>query len=411
MKKLLSVLFLCTCLNMQAKQIRILFIGNSYTYVNDLPNTFRQLALAAGDSVMVDNNTPGGYTFNGHTTNATTLAKIMLGNWDYVVLQAQSQEPSFSPASVLANTYPGAKTLDSLVKVYNPCAETVFYMTWGRKNGDASNCAFYPPVCTYAGMQQRLRESYLLFSQDNNATCAPVGMAWKKVIDSFSSVNLYQADASHPSIHGTYLTACVFYATIFHKPTASNPFLPVGISNSEAFYMQQYADNTVLDSLENWQQYGDLPFASFQQSINGNTVNFINDSKRFTNCKWYFGDGDSSTAINPSHTYASANNYQVQLLVTDNCKTSTAKKSMVVNGALGSQDIKNANNIRFEASRLIIENVVKQQVLYLYNLNGQVVKQFLLQKGTNTFPISEQPGIYLVRLAGNENQSLKITIP
>ena len=94
-----------------AQQTRVLFIGNSYTGVNDLPGMFYNLALSLGDTVYYESNSPGGFTFNMHTTNTTTLQKIALPGWDYVVLQAQSQEPSFSPSQVAANTYPYATKL------------------------------------------------------------------------------------------------------------------------------------------------------------------------------------------------------------------------------------------------------------------------------------------------------------
>ena len=137
----------------------ILWLGNSYTGTNNLPGTFRQLSLAAGDSVDHDSYTPGGYTFEGHSTNATTLNKIAEEPWDFVVLQEQSQRPSFPPAQVANEVYPYAEILVDSIRSNHECTEPLFYMTWGRRAGDQQNCQFYPPLCTYAGMQQRLRES------------------------------------------------------------------------------------------------------------------------------------------------------------------------------------------------------------------------------------------------------------
>lgn len=175
---------------------------------------------------------------------------------------AQSQEPSFSPGQVQTDTYPFAKKLDSLIHLSNPCAETVFYMTWGRKNGDAGNCAAYPPVCTYEGMQQRLRESYLEMSDDNDATCSPVGVAWRtfKAVPFSRTLN---PDESHPSVNGTYLAACVFYTSLYQKSTVGASYVLAGVQATDAPNIQAIASATVLDSLENWQQYGHLPYADF----------------------------------------------------------------------------------------------------------------------------------------------------
>lgn len=135
------------------KKIQVLFLGNSYTSVNNLPLMISNLASAAGDTLVFESNLPGGYTFQNHYSNNTSKTLIKSRHWDYVVLQAQSQEPSFPTDQVAFQTLPYAIGLNNLIISNDSCTKTVFYETWGRKNGDASNCAFYPPVCTYQGMQ------------------------------------------------------------------------------------------------------------------------------------------------------------------------------------------------------------------------------------------------------------------
>ena len=230
---------------------KILFIGNSYTYVNNLPQMLHDFAIMNNDTILFDANTIGGYTFQNHCSDATTISKIKSQQWDYVVLQEQSQTPSFPPSQVQTDCYPYAKRLDSLIKANDSCTQTIFYMTWGRKYGDASNCASYPPLCTYAGMQLRLRESYLEMADSNKTFVAPAGAAWRNSIIADSTINLYQSDNSHPSVEGTYLTACVFYATIFNKSPIANPFMS-SLGHATAVFLQTIAKQTVLDSLSNW---------------------------------------------------------------------------------------------------------------------------------------------------------------
>ena len=110
---------------------RVLFLGNSYTSVNNLPQIVADVAASLGDTLIFDSNSPGGYTFQGHSTDATSLAKIALGNWDYVILQEQSQRPSFPISQVETDVFPYAHILDSIINAENQCAETVFFMTWG----------------------------------------------------------------------------------------------------------------------------------------------------------------------------------------------------------------------------------------------------------------------------------------
>jgi len=233
------------------KKINVLFLGNSYTYVNNLPQLIKDIANANGDTLLYDSNCIGGYTFENHFNDVTSCAKIKAQAWNFVVLQAQSQEPSFSPGQVAAQTLPFAIKLDSLVKRANLCAQSVFFETWGRKNGDASNCAAYPPLCSYVGMQDRLRASYKLFADTTHTLMSPVGEAWRKSITNKPSLELYSTDESHPVIEGSYLAACVFYEVLFRKSVVANSYT-AGLTATNVAFLQQVAHSVVNDSLLVW---------------------------------------------------------------------------------------------------------------------------------------------------------------
>ena len=114
---------------MHAQQTSVLFIGNSYTYVNDLPNTLRQLALSLDDTMTVASSAPGGYTLFQHSTYAPTIAAIESQDWDFVVLQEQSQLGAL-PFDV-TTTELGASALVQRIEENHECTYPVFYMTWG----------------------------------------------------------------------------------------------------------------------------------------------------------------------------------------------------------------------------------------------------------------------------------------
>lgn len=211
----------------------------------------KQIALSLGDNILHDSSTPGGYTFQAHSIYGPTLTKINAQDWDYVVLQAQSQEPAFDPAQVAVDTYPYADSLVQDILANDSCSRILFYMTWGRKNGDAANCPFYPVICTYEGMQYRLRQSYLEMAQNNNAEVAPVGVTWRTIRQTDTTIELYQADESHPSLAGTYVAACTFYCSLFHKPL-TGAYIPAGLDSADAIFIQQTAQAIVFDSLGTW---------------------------------------------------------------------------------------------------------------------------------------------------------------
>jgi len=402
---ILSILLLFVC-NAFATTRKVLFIGNSYIYTNDLPGVLQQLAASMGDTLVYDQNTVGGQTLEGHSTDNTTIAKIFSQPWDIVVLQEQSQRPAFPPAQVASDTYPFAHKLDSLVKANNTCSQTFFFMTWGYQNGDASNCNFYPVICTYAGMQQRLRESYLQMAQDNNASVFPVGMAWKKVRDSFPAINLYNPDQSHPSLEGTYLAACVYYASIYHKSPLNSTYT-AGLNATTAQNLQRIGGNTVLDSLEQWQQHGNYPLARFTQQQTGSTITFTNQSMRANSWFWTFGDNTTSTQQNPAHTYAGNGTYEVTLNAANGCMTAVEKTTVTTGSTAVVGLDKDRSMVVASCDHYItVSNPQLQKAsLVLYNTAGQMVGRYEVNERAHSWPISTNTGIYYYRVITKEGGS------
>jgi hypothetical protein len=305
------------------KKVNALFLGNSYTYVNNLPQLIKDIALANGDTLVFDSNCPGGQTFQGHFNDLTSLTKINSQAWDCVILQAQSQEPSFSPTQVDSQTLPYAVKLDSIIKNNNLCSETIFFETWGRKYGDASNCASYAPVCSYLGMQNRLRASYKLFADTTHGIMSPAGEAWRKSIAQNPTLELYSSDESHPSLEGSYLTACVFYETLFHKSVLSNTYT-AGVSSINVSFLQQIAHDVIKDSLSVWNLGKNNAYAPFTKTyISGADFQFNSSSPLFSN-QWYFGDGGTSNLVNPIHTFALNQMFTVSHVVTNACGKDSA---------------------------------------------------------------------------------------
>lgn len=384
---------------------RVLFLGNSYTYVNNLPVIIASIAHANGDSLFHDGNLIGGYTFLNHSSNALSKSKIAAGNWDYVVLQAQSQEPSFSPAQVKSQTLPYALRLDSLIKAADGCAVTMYFETWGRKNGDAMNCQFYPPVCTYSGMQNRLRDSYLLFTDTTKGIMAPVGEAFRSSIAQQPAVDLYSSDESHPSMEGSYLAAAVFYETIFHKSVLSNTYNPGIVSNTVIPFLQQVAHAIVRDSLSTWRIGKNVPYSAFTTaSITSSAWQFTPQFSSMSHL-WRFGDGITSTLAATAHTYAATGTYTVQHVMYNACLRDSS--TQVVNATV-------STNVSVQERRINWMNISPNPThdvctlttpsagtLTITDATGRAVKSVQVSAGSNTIEVAELPsGIYIFNLKG-----------
>ena len=165
-----------SCKERQSRRDKnVLFLGNSYC--NGLCQEVTYLARAAGYNANVKCVNPGGQDFEYHATNS--IGEINGGDWDAVVMQDQSQKPSFPYSQVYYYSLPHTVTLVNAIRAKNICTVPVFYQTWGKRDGD-QNCYNGNYFCTFEGIQNRLTESYNTFAYVNQpAIVAPAGEAWR----------------------------------------------------------------------------------------------------------------------------------------------------------------------------------------------------------------------------------------
>lgn len=419
---------------------KVLFIGNSYTGVNNLPEKVSKLASSLGDSISYDSSTPGGFRLMDHATYQGTLNKISQEKWDFVVIQAQSQEPSFPPEQVIADVLPYAVILNDSIKSNYGCSETVFYMTWGRKNGDMQNCPTWPPVCTYLGMQERLVAGYMSMAEQNGSTIAPVGLAWKNSIDNDPQnlIELYAGDGSHPSLSGTYLTACVMYATIYDASPVGAEYI-AGLPEDVALFLQQMAEevvhgeeynfyfndtttNIVYDlGWEDWYNFGNINLAGFSFTNIESTFSFTDNSLNSVDYMWDFGDGNTSTLQNPVHSFTESGSFIVKQSTSNTCFTDSAYDTInAVISDLPEMRTSYKVNIYPNPSTGVIDfNVVSNSpndyLTYdIIDLNGKILRKGKISGTSGKFNFSEDlsnidPGNYFLKING-QTKSKKIVI-
>jgi hypothetical protein len=222
---------------------RILFIGNSYTSVNDLPATFISLAKSGGHRVETGMAAQGGWFLSDHVKSRETLNQISSQKWNFVVLQEQSQVP----ASLQVRTtqmYPAIRTLVS--KIVKNGAQPMLFITWAHRDGWPEN-----GMHTYESMQIAIDEGYTKIGQELKTQMAPVGYAWQKMQQQSPQFNLWQEDGSHPSEQGTYLAACVFY-TVIYRESPEGLTYKGNLSSEDSSLLQKIAADTVLNNSAYW---------------------------------------------------------------------------------------------------------------------------------------------------------------
>jgi hypothetical protein len=397
--------------------LNVLFIGNSYTSVNNLPLLVKNLSTSAGKTLNIDSNIPGGYLMSSHLNDATTFSKISQGNWDYVILQEQSQIPTIDYYRY-NDMYPAMTDLKSVIEQYNPCAKIITYMTWGRRFGgqqcDPSGTYCSPVFANFNHMQDSLTSAYLEISEQLNIQCAPVGVTWQNILNDTTLV-LHSGDNSHPNIDGSYVAALTIFSSIW-KQSSFGLTYTAGLSSQLAQYYQTKSDNTIFNSTNDWNLLINNPSANFSESISGNTATFTNSSSSINstlNYYWNFGDGNTSSVQNPSHTYATNGTYTVTLIAS-NCIFSDTITNTI---QIGTNSMEENTNANFEfypnpATHQITINVEKQllgSVYIIYDNTGKAILTGKILSEQSVIDLVDlSKGIYLLSIGENLDRTFKV---
>lgn len=171
--------------------MKVLFVGNSHTFFNDMPELFaRFVEKTTGEKPEVVMLAYGGRDYKWHRKEYFALRfNLMYGNYDYCILQ-QAAHPY--PPKEETLEYGGM--LIELCKKYG--VKPVVYMTWAEKR--------------FPENQQKMIDTCNKLAQEHDALLAPVGMVWQKVQQNHPEIELYFKDGEHAGPYGDFLIVCVF---------------------------------------------------------------------------------------------------------------------------------------------------------------------------------------------------------
>jgi hypothetical protein len=182
--------------------VRILFLGNSYTFVNDLPTVFRDLARSAGQNVETEMVAEGGETLAQHAASSDDANALNGSHWQFVVLQSQM--------------YPATRSLVTTIRAGG--ASPVLLETWAHQAG-------WPDYdLSFATMQAGIDQGYATIAGELKVSVAPAGQAWQAVVNRAPGIVLWQSDGSHPAPAGTFLAACALYTRVFGPCPVDGPY-------------------------------------------------------------------------------------------------------------------------------------------------------------------------------------------
>ena len=182
---------------------RILLVGNSHIFMNDLPWMLQQLAESAGIDCVCGDSSWGGYDLERHAANEETLSLIEEGNWDIVILQERTSLPLSQWAT---STQPAVIALDAAISSVD--ARTLLLMMWVPYSATGED-----------GSQQEIARTVIETAARIDAPVAPIGLAWEALQDAYPEIVLWRSDRIHATEAGTYLMACVLFSTLWgHSP-------------------------------------------------------------------------------------------------------------------------------------------------------------------------------------------------
>lgn len=201
------------------QNISVLFIGNSYTFMNDMPFIFQKMAEAEGINAYVDTVVQGGKNLQYHSTRKETYEKISSRNWTYVVIQGHSNEFATPKTEIEAKSKMYLSRIIDSVRTNNSCTKVILYMTWAYKNGNKN----WESIDSYDKMQNMVKDNYMLMAKDFNTIVSPVGYVWQDIRNKKKDLNLYIEDEKHPNLYGSFISAATFFMTITKLSPIGNP--------------------------------------------------------------------------------------------------------------------------------------------------------------------------------------------
>ncbi len=208
---------------------KVLFVGNSFTYYNNsLHKHYRQLIWASGIHTTETSRARIMTISGGHLPEHSGGFEHVLGTdaWDVVVMQGHSLGPISEDTAE-----PFRKASRKFAAIArNHGTRPVFFMTWA-----------------YTGkpeMTAQLDKAYSAIGRELDAEVVPVGLAFATVTAERPDLPLRIADARHPSLAGTYLAACTFFAALYGQSPEGLAY-DAGLGEETAMYLQRVAWKTV----------------------------------------------------------------------------------------------------------------------------------------------------------------------
>lgn len=391
-------------IQVSAQTQKILFIGNSITYFNDMPQVFRDIAHEKGDSVDLTMYAPGGTGFQHHSVDNAVFDLFRNQTWDVIVLQPGSNEsPAYSQPR--ATTLSQARILIDSALTYSPCARILFYEisygVWGNSAQD---------ITTYNNTMDEIRLTAEYLSDSTGLSFAPAGECLRHAWNEDPSVLLWGSTGDiHPNIKGSYLISCAFYAAIFHKPSSGNTVFN-GNTVQDATYYQHISDSIVLNHLQQWRIDTTWHQSNFTFTVNDQDLEANNTNSNADSIQWLIDDVFAGSGNQLLSNNLSIGNHELTQIAYFGACSDTLIRSFQINSSLGLSSNQSSSIEWYPnpAREMLFINTEHAEVS-IYSLRGDLL---ISEKDKTEIRIGHlSPGSYLleVEAPSAEKRQFKLT--
>lgn len=386
---------------------RVLFIGNSFTYTEDVPGLVKNFADIAKLPFKYVMHAPPGATVGdtdqgpyAHMFNPYVYDLIRSDHWDYVCLQENQGRFLYGggifPDPNKCKVIEGHMTIRDSVHYHNQCAHMLWFAGWAFKDG-------YPGIgATGKDLIDNIYENYKFLYDKAGEIISPIGIAWNRCNAVLPGIDLWSPDEAHQSAAGSYITAAVIFTSIFKVNTEQIPF-NAALDTATARIMRKIAYETVMDSAVS----NGLNIATPSLALSGST---LTAGTGYTKYDWYHNGMPVGTSPTNVFTISSAGCYHVRATDINGCvyrskEICTAPTSVTEPGHRGApfllypQPAGDVVNIVFSGA------ATAGFELHIYDIRGMIVKSYQSKDNKAAVALDGLPsGVYQLTISTGEDR-------
>ena len=222
--------------------LKVLCIGNSFTYYCGTPAMLKEIAWSEGHFIDISASLKGGWTMAKHLSLETTDDMIAEGGWDYMLLQDQSLVPAKvgRDPKGMAQQIKEMEAVAVKVRTLSPECKAVVENTWAYWTNDFG---VFKSLDDFD--KNGKKGAKILAKAVGNAEVSPIGQAFRIVRAERPDINLYHTDKHHQSVLGSYLKSCVNYLVLYGQPFGDS-VSDCLLDPETAAYLRSVAERVVL---------------------------------------------------------------------------------------------------------------------------------------------------------------------